>query len=88
MKKILNYLLILIMPCIVFVLLFFKVCRESQTSQRIYFVKSRHSRTATERYKEFLSDNPDLIQRLQLGYIASYHGITQVSLSRIRAEIK
>ena len=49
---------------------------------------SRQFRNATERYKELLKDNPDLIQRVQLGHIASYLGITQVSLSRIRAEIK
>lgn len=49
---------------------------------------SRQFRTATERYKELLKNNPDLIQRVQLGHIASYLGITQVSLSRIRAEIK
>lgn len=49
---------------------------------------SRQVRTATERYKELLKDNPDLIQRVQLGHIASYLGITQVSLSRIRAAIK
>lgn len=49
---------------------------------------SRQVRTATERYKELLKDNSDLIQRIQLGYIASYLGITQVSLSRIRANIK
>lgn len=49
---------------------------------------SRQFRTATERYKELLKDEPDLIQRVQLGHIASYLGITQVSLSRIRAEIR
>lgn len=49
---------------------------------------SRQFRTAKERYKEVLKNNPDLIQRVQLGYIASYLGITQVSLSRIRAHIK
>lgn len=49
---------------------------------------SRQFRTATERYKELLKENPDLIQRVQLGHIASYLGITQVSLSRIRADIK
>ncbi|WP_294819893.1 Crp/Fnr family transcriptional regulator [uncultured Flavobacterium sp.] len=49
---------------------------------------SRQFRTATERYKELLKDNPGLIQRVQLGHIASYLGITQVSLSRIRGEIR
>jgi CRP-like cAMP-binding protein len=49
---------------------------------------SRQFRTASERYKELLKDNSDLIQRVQLGHIASYLGITQVSLSRIRADIR
>lgn len=44
--------------------------------------------TATERYRELLTRRPDLLQRVQLGHIASYLGITRVSLSRIRAEIK
>jgi len=43
---------------------------------------------ASERYKDLLKDNPYLIQRVKLGHIASYLGITQVSLSRIRADIK
>ena len=47
---------------------------------------SRQVRTASERYKSLLIDHPDLIKRVQLGYIANYLGITQVSLSRIRAE--
>lgn len=45
-------------------------------------------KSATERYKELLIDNPGLLQRVPLGHIASYLGITQVSLSRIRAEIR
>lgn len=49
---------------------------------------SRQFRTATERYQELLSQNPDLIQRVPLGHIASYLGITQVSLSRIRAGMR
>lgn len=44
--------------------------------------------SATERYKKLLGEYPNLIQRVPLGYIASYLGITQVSLSRIRSEIK
>ncbi|RZK43025.1 MAG: Crp/Fnr family transcriptional regulator [Pedobacter sp.] len=49
---------------------------------------SRQFKTAAERYQELLKTNPDLLQRVQLGHIASYLGITQVSLSRIRAEVK
>ena len=41
---------------------------------------------ASERYTLFLKQHPDLVQRLSLGDIAAYLGITQVSLSRIRAQ--
>lgn len=49
---------------------------------------SRQFRNATDRYLELLKYHPELIQRIQLGHIASYLGITQVSLSRIRADLK
>lgn len=41
--------------------------------------------TAEERYSELLEEKPDLLRRIPLKFIASYLGITQVSLSRIRA---
>ena len=41
--------------------------------------------TATERYEQLLSRNPDLLLGVNLGHIASYLGITQETLSRIRA---
>ena len=40
---------------------------------------------ATKRYNHFLKDNSQLLQRISLGDLANYLGITQVSLSRIRA---
>lgn len=43
--------------------------------------------TAKERYLELIKKHPTLLQRVSLGLIASYLGITQVSLSRIRANI-
>ncbi|KAF2330609.1 Crp/Fnr family transcriptional regulator [Flavobacterium daemonense] len=49
---------------------------------------SRQLGTAADRYMQLLKNYPDLIQRVQLGHIASYLGITQVSLSRIRTNIK
>jgi CRP-like cAMP-binding protein len=42
--------------------------------------------TAEERYKTLLKEAPNVIQRVPLKYIASYLGITQVSLSRIRGQ--
>lgn len=37
-----------------------------------------------KRYKELLKQNPEILQRVPQHYIASYLGITSVSLSRIR----
>lgn len=45
----------------------------------------RLSLSATERYAKLVRENPEIIQRIPLKYIASHLGITQVSLSRIRA---
>jgi CRP-like cAMP-binding protein len=41
---------------------------------------------AGERYNHFLNDNGAILQRISLGDLANYLGITQVSLSRIRAQ--
>jgi CRP-like cAMP-binding protein len=43
-------------------------------------------KSAKERYQNLLSKNPSLIQRASLGQIATYLGITQETLSRVRAE--
>jgi CRP-like cAMP-binding protein len=49
---------------------------------------SRQCKTALERYTALMNNDPDLLQRVQLAHIASYLGITPVSLSRIRSEFK
>jgi CRP-like cAMP-binding protein len=41
---------------------------------------------ATERYEHFVNENSAILQRISLGDLAAYLGITQVSLSRIRAK--
>ncbi|MDJ1486389.1 Crp/Fnr family transcriptional regulator [Cytophagaceae bacterium YF14B1] len=46
------------------------------------------SQDATTRYLEFLENYPSIINRVPLSYIASYLGITQQSLSRIRKNIR
>ena len=45
---------------------------------------SNHFKEARERYENLASNSPHIIQRAPLGYIASYLGITQETLSRIR----
>ncbi|MFD2286333.1 cyclic nucleotide-binding domain-containing protein [Pedobacter petrophilus] len=40
---------------------------------------------ASERYADFVKEHRELLQRISLGDLASYLGITQVSLSRLRA---
>lgn len=43
--------------------------------------------SAKERYTQLMSTTPQLINRVALGYIASYLGISQETLSRIRKQI-
>ena len=43
-------------------------------------------KTATQLYQELLSSNPNIINRVSLGHIASYLGISQETLSRIRSK--
>nr|WP_295928162.1 Crp/Fnr family transcriptional regulator [uncultured Dyadobacter sp.] len=56
-----------------------------KTEERIIAAQFR---TAQERYVALMAATPDLLQRVQLCHIASYLGITQVTLSRIRAGIR
>lgn len=49
-------------------------------------VESLQFKSAKERYLELLATT-DYVQKISLKYIATYLGITQVSLSRIRADI-
>jgi CRP/FNR family transcriptional regulator, anaerobic regulatory protein len=43
--------------------------------------------SATERYHHLITHQPQLLQRASLGHIASYMGISQETLSRIRTKI-
>lgn len=45
---------------------------------------SRIRNTPRQRYEELLREHPDIVRRVPQHYIASYLGITPVSLSRIR----
>lgn len=48
-------------------------------------MESLQFETAAQRYKNLLIDQPKILQKVPLQYIASFLGITQETLSRIRA---
>jgi len=58
------------------------VCERLRHYQRLFL--SRIKDTPEQRYKELTKEYPELIRNIPQHYIASYLGITSVSLSRIR----
>ena len=50
-------------------------------------IMSIHNQTAEQRYLELMKDHPLLFQLAKLSHIASFLGITQQSLSRIRKNL-
>lgn len=64
--------------------LFRKIFEQSHV-ETINRIESLQFHSAEERYKNLISIHPEIIQRVPLKYIASFLGITQVSLSRIRS---
>jgi CRP-like cAMP-binding protein len=53
---------------------------------KLHALSSLHN-TAEERYLNLLNTHPDVFQHAQLKQIASYLGVTDTSLSRIRKEV-
>jgi CRP-like cAMP-binding protein len=60
-----------------------KVVERQSEFMRHFFTFLKDS--PQQRYEDLLKNKPEIIRRVPLQYIASYLGITQVSLSRIRA---
>ena len=61
-------------------------------SEKLFLEKARRelsllNDTAEQRYLNLFTEQPDLIKRIPLQYIASYIGITPQALSRIRKRI-
>jgi CRP-like cAMP-binding protein len=63
----------------------FRKIFESAYVETVNRIESLQFHTAEERYLTLTQESPDFLKRIPLKYIASYLGITQVSLSRIRA---
>ncbi len=64
----------------------FRKVFEAALVEQISRIESLQFHTAEERYAALLKEAPDVIKRVPLKFIASYLGITAVSLSRIRAQ--
>ena len=56
-------------------------------AEKINKISPMMNEDATERYLSFFEKFPTLVNRIPLSYLASYLGITQSSLSRIRKNI-
>ena len=59
---------------------------EAALVDQVNRIESIQFHTAEERYHAFMKERRDALLRVPLKYIASYLGITPVSLSRIRAQ--
>ena len=57
---------------------------EDQLAYVDEYSKGYNFKSAKEKYEELLSFFPDITQRINLGHIASFLGISQETLSRIR----
>lgn len=57
------------------------------TRKMAYLIDSIRFQTAEERYLSLVSSYPEILQRASLGQIASFLGITQETLSRIRGKV-
>jgi len=62
----------------------FRLLFEKEYVNTVKRLESLQFKSAKERYEELL-ETTDFVQKIPLKHIASYLGITQVSLSRIRA---
>jgi CRP-like cAMP-binding protein len=65
----------------------FRKITEAAYVETVNRLESLQFHTAEERYRDLIEQHPQIIQRIPLKYIASYLGITPVSLSRIRSTL-
>lgn len=65
---------------------FFRKITQWTASQMVSRLSGMLENNAGARYKIFMENNRNLMQRISLGDLANYLGITQASLSKIRAK--
>ena len=64
----------------------FRKIFENAYVETVNRIESIQFHSAEERYANLLNESKNIVQRVPLKHIASYLGITQVSLNRIRAK--
>ncbi|RAK00139.1 CRP-like cAMP-binding protein [Larkinella arboricola] len=62
----------------------FRKVTDNATASMIKRISGILEENAVDRYHQFIAENPSIAQRLSLGDVAKFLGITQPSLSRIR----
>ncbi len=67
---------------------FQKIVAEQQYIELENRIFQLQKNNALQRYAELLQNQPEYLQRIPLQYLASYLGITQRHLSRIRREVR
>lgn len=64
----------------------FRKIFEAAYVETVNRIEGMQFHSAEERYNALLKEAPNVLMKVPLKYVASYLGITQVSLSRIRAQ--
>lgn len=64
----------------------FRILNQTATVRMMDRISEMLEDDAKQRYSNFLTHNSHLLQRISLGDLADYIGVTQVSLSRIRGQ--
>jgi CRP-like cAMP-binding protein len=61
------------------------VCEQYYIRLDERYIKAQF-KAAPERYQDLITNHPHILQRVSLGYVASFLGISQETLSRIRSK--
>jgi CRP-like cAMP-binding protein len=60
---------------------------EQEYMEKENYLLNFNNKSAKEKYLQILAQSPQIVQRIKVGHLASYLGITQRTLTRVRREI-
>jgi CRP-like cAMP-binding protein len=67
--------------------IFVRKINESLLLNEINFINIIRTMSALERYEHFMEKTPQILQRVPLGHLASFLGMSQETLSRMRGKV-